>query len=96
MMILMDKVNDLKEKLDKLEVIKNIDLYYNEIIKNKELVDMIENYKISFNEHIKQDIYTYDEFQKFKKYENEVNLLIMGINSRLKKLNKNGEFYESN
>lgn len=96
MIVLMDKINILKNKLDKLEEVKNIDLYYNQIVNNKELFDMINKYKIDSNEIIRQNIYTYDEFKKFKKCENEVNLLIIGINNRLKKITNNGDFYESN
>ena len=96
MLTLISKIDILKKSLDETDEIKNINLYYNMIVKNKKLTDKINEYKNNFNKYLKQDIYTYDEFKKYKKYETEVSLLIMEINSKLKKITNSGDIYESN
>lgn len=93
---LISKIDILKKSLDETDEIKNINLYYNMIVKNKKLTDKINEYKNNFNKYLKQDIYTYDEFKKYKKSETEVSLLIMEINSKLKKITNSGDIYESN
>ena len=93
---LISKIDILKKSLDETDEIKNINLYYNMIVKNKKLTDKINEYKNNFNKYLKQDIYTYDEFKKYKKTETEVSLLIMEINSKLKKITNSGDIYESN
>lgn len=96
MLTLISKIDILKKSLDETDEIKNINLYYNMIVKNKKLTDKINEYKNNFNKYLKQDIYTYDEFKKYKKTETEVSLLIMEINSKLKKITNSGDIYESN
>lgn len=96
MLTLISKIDILKKSLDETDEIKNINLYYNMIVKNKKLTDKINEYKNNFNKYLKQDIYTYDEFKKYKKSETEVSLLIMEINSKLKKITNSGDIYESN
>ena len=96
MLTLISKIDILKKSLDETDEIKNINLYYNMIVKNKKLTDKINEYKNNFNKYLKQDIYTYDEFKKYKKSETEVSLLIMEINSKLKKITNSGYIYESN
>ena len=96
MLTLISKIDILKKSLDETDEIKNINLYYNMIVKNKKLTDKINEYKNNFNKYLKQDIYTYDEFNKYKKTETEVSLLIMEINSKLKKITNSGDIYESN
>ena len=96
MLTLISKIDILKKILDETDEIKNINLYYNMIVKNKKLTDKINEYKNNFNKYLKQDIYTYDEFKKYKKTETEVSLLIMEINSKLKKITNSGDIYESN
>lgn len=93
---LISKIDILKKSLDETDEIKNINLYYNMIVKNKKLTDKINEYKNNFNKYLKQDIYTYDEFKKYKKSETDVSLLIMEINSKLKKITNSGDIYESN
>ena len=96
MLTLISKIDILKKSLDETDEIKNINLYYNMIVKNKKLTDKINEYKNNFNKYLKQDIYTYDEFKKYKKTETEVSLSIMEINSKLKKITNSGDIYESN
>lgn len=96
MLTLISKIDILKKSLDETDEIKNINLYYNMIVKNKKLTDKINEYKNNFNKYLKQDIYTYDEFKKYKKSETDVSLLIMEINSKLKKITNSGDIYESN
>ena len=96
MLTLISKIDILKKSLDETDEIKNINLYYNMIVKNKKLIDKINEYKNNFNKYLKQDIYTYDEFKKYKKSETDVSLLIMEINSKLKKITNSGDIYESN
>ena len=83
---LIEKVNILKEELDKdTNVIKIKNL--NKLIKeDKELLDLISKYKITRNEEIKDKIISNQLYLEYKHYENEVNFIILKIRSELKNI----------
>lgn len=83
---LIEKVNILKEELDKdTNIIKIKDL--NKLIKeDKELLDLISKYKITRNEEIKNKIISNQLYLEYKHYENEVNFIILKIRSELKNI----------
>lgn len=87
---LLDKIEKLKEELDKEEKIILIKKQLEIIMKNKELINKINNYKKNNNEELKHEIYKNKDFIKYKELENEINLLIFEINSKLKKISKKG------
>lgn len=84
---LYDKINDLKQQLDNLELFKQLNACIKRVKENKDLVEKVEEYNISKDEKLRLDIYNYDEIKEFKRVENEVNLLILHINQKLKIIN---------
>ncbi len=83
---LMDLVDDLKQSLDETNEVKNIKVLNKEISKDKELLNDIKEYNLTKNEKIKEKILSNELFNKYKDNEIELNLLIMKINSELKKI----------
>lgn len=80
------KIDRLEDSLNNLDTIKELDKDFDKIINNKELMDKIKKYHELPNEELKLDIYNYPEFIKYKENENDINLLIMEINTYLKKI----------
>lgn len=83
---LLNKIENLKNSLDNLECIKEIDKNIISINNNKELKSCISDYRKSLDENLKKKIYQFKEFRDYKKNENNVNFVILEINSRLKKI----------
>ena len=76
------------DNMDKVSKIKEL----NKIIKNdKELTKLIEKYKESGDESLKQQIIDNELFKEYKELEIDINLLIMEINSKLKSINNKGK-----
>ena len=76
------------DNMDKVSKIKEL----NKIIKNdKELTKLIEKYKESGDENLKQQIIDNELFKEYKELEIDINLLIMEINSKLKSINNKGK-----
>ena len=87
----------LKKELDNLPLFKELDLYRQNISNNKELVEKIEKYNLTKNNNLRLDIYSYKEIQEYKEKENELNLMILEINKKLKTItNKRSCHNESN
>lgn len=87
---LIEKVDDLKKELDNTKEIKHIKELNNRIKDNKELISLIEKYNLTQDENIKKQIINNEFFKEYKISENEINYLILEINSKLKKINKKG------
>ena len=81
-----EKIDKLEDSLNNLDIIKELDNNFEKIINNKELMDKIKKYHEVPSEELKLDIYSYSEFTKYKENENDINLLIMEINTYLKKI----------
>ena len=81
-----DKIDKLEDSLNNLDIIKKLDNDFEKIMNNKELMDKIKKYHEVPSEELKLDIYNYPEFVKYKENENDINLLIMEINTYLKKI----------
>lgn len=90
------KIQNLKNELDKLKVIRNLNHYNNLIINNEILKMKINKYNKVHNRDLLFEIYTYEEIKRYKKYETELNLLIISINRKLKIITNSGDVYESN
>lgn len=94
---LLDRLDKLKKELDNLPLFKELDLCRQNINNNKELVEKIENYNLTKNNSLRLEIYSYKEIQEYKEKENELNLMILEINKRLKTItNKRSCHNESN
>ncbi len=86
MLQLIEKLDILKENLNKLDLFDKLQNNIENINNNKELLKKIEDYHNNFNEHLKIEIYKYDEIKEYKKLENEVNFLVLEINQKLKRI----------
>jgi len=87
---LIEKVDNLIDKIDSLDLINDIKVLSEEIYKDDELLSLIEKYKLSLDKDLKNKIISNDLFRKYKHKETEVNLLIMGINQELGKISGRG------
>ncbi len=65
----------------------------NDIHNDKELIKLINKYKETRDETIKKEIYNNEKFMKYKRLENETNLLIMKLNKIFK---ESSDIYENN
>ena len=88
---LIEKVEVLKTKLNYTNQIQTILKLNKKIKENQELLDKIEKYHQTRKEELKQEIYTIELFQEYKKAETELNVLILEINTKLTKINNKGK-----
>ena len=85
---LYEKIDNLKNELDELACIKELKQLQKEVMSNKELISLIENYYLTKDERIKENIINNELYRKYKSKETELNILILEINSRLKAITK--------
>ncbi len=85
---LLEKIDNLKTSLNNEEVIIRINKLNKEVEKEKDLLNLINEYKLNNKESIKKEIYNNELFKKYKESETDLNLLIMSINTKLKEINK--------
>lgn len=85
---LMDKLDELFLYLDNTDCIKEI-RELNKVINNdKELISLIEEYKLTRNEEIRKKIVSNELYSRYKHLENEVNFMILDIRTKLKTIDK--------
>ena len=87
---LIEKVENLKKELDNSKEVKHIKELNSKINDNKELISLIEKYNETQNERIKEQIINNEFFREYKLSENEINYIILEINSKLKQISKKG------
>ena len=87
---LMDKLDNLKNELDSSKMVLDIKEIRKRIENDKELSMLLEEYSLKPSEDIKTKILESDLFQEYKIKETELNLFIMEMNSRLKKITEKG------
>ena len=87
---LIEKVENLKKELDNSKEVKHIKELNSKINDNKELISLIEKYNETQNESIKEQIINNEFFREYKLSENEINYIILEINSKLKQISKKG------
>ena len=63
-----------------------IDRVLIDIYKDRRLIESINKYKETLDEKIRDEIYNNESFVKYKKLENEVNMLILKLNKIFKEL----------
>ena len=71
----------------------NIRKSLNDIYNDKDLISLINKYRETEDETIKKEIYNNEKFMRYKRLENETNLLIMKLNKIFKEI---GEIDENN
>ena len=87
---LIEKIENVKTNLDKTEQVKKIKRLNKELSNNKELLNKIERYNMTQDEKLHQEIINNKFFREYKLSENEINYIILEINSRLKRITKKG------
>ena len=87
---LLEKIEELKEQLDQTNQVIELKEYSKKIQKNQKLLDKIKKYQETNDERLKEEISKDPDFIEYKKRETEVNLLIWGINHKLKEINPKG------
>ena len=81
------KLNELKNELDKDERVKKIKELNKKINNDKELLDLLDRYhKGEIN--LKDKILKNELFREYKEEETELNILILEINKKKKKIKK--------
>ena len=83
----MNKIENLKNSMDKEEVIQRIKKLNKEVEKDEELLYLVNVYKNNPNEEKKMLIYSNELYKKYKESETDLNILIMSINNKLKEIN---------
>lgn len=69
----------------------NIRKSLNDIYNDKDLISLINKYKEAEDETIKKEIYNNEKFMRYKRLENETNLLIMKLNKIFKEIGERDE-----
>ncbi|MBR3162413.1 MAG: hypothetical protein IKF19_06765 [Bacilli bacterium] len=87
---IIEKTYSLIDELDKSNIIKNITIYKEKILSNKEIKVLLDKSKSTDDEYIlydiKQQLYKYNDYKQYMHYYNELNYIVMDINNRFKKL----------
>ena len=87
---LIEKIDNVKKELDNSKEVKHIKELNSKLKDNKELISLIEKYNNTQDESIKEQIVNNKFFREYKFSENEINYIILEINSKLKQISKKG------
>lgn len=87
---LIEKVENLKNIIDK-SYAQKFKVLNKMVSEDKHLIFLIEEYRKTNDEKMKKEIISNSLFQDYKEKETEINLIIMGINTKLKDLKDNKE-----
>ncbi len=87
---LIDKIDNLKNELNNTKEVQEIISINRLISQDKDLLDKINKYNLTKDERIKEEILKNKLFKEYKDKEIYLNILIMQINSELKKINSKG------
>lgn len=90
MLIFEDLLSSIKNSKLNYEVQKTLTKIYSD----KKLLENINKYKITKDEKIRKEIYSNENYMKYKHLENEVNMLILKLNKIFKELKEDD--YENN
>ena len=69
----------------------NIRKSLNDIYNDKDLISLINKYRETEDETIKKEIYNNEKFMRYKRLENETNILIMKLNKIFKEIGERDE-----
>lgn len=82
------KVNNLIDTIDNSDIVKAIKKYNDKVMKDEELLRLIEKYQETKDEEIKGKIMSNKLFEEYKLKESDLNIMIMSINQKLKAISK--------
>lgn len=85
---LYEKLDILKRQLDDTTCVKELKRLYKEIIKDKDLIELIKKYNCTKDERIKENILANPIIREYKHQEAQLNFLILEINQELKQITK--------
>ena len=89
-MDIMNKTYELIDVLDNSSLIKDLTFYKNKILNNKKLCELIKKGNNEEDKYvlmsIKKDLYNNFEYSEYMRLYNELNYIVMDINSRYKRL----------
>lgn len=88
---LLEKIENLKQELDKKEEVQEIKKLNLQIKENEQLLNKIKLYNQTRKEDLKDEIYIDEIYKKYKVAETNLNILILEINTKLKKINSKGK-----
>ena len=92
-MDIMIKTYELIDTLDNSKLFKELSIYKEQIMNNKELRCLIDKANKETDKYkllsLKQELYKYDEYNKYNSIYNEIMYIVMDINSRFKSLFNN-------
>ena len=88
---LIEKVDNLKKSLDSSDMVLSLKEVEDRVKKDSTLIGLLEEYQIYPREDLKEMILSSPLFQEFKIKETDLNLFIMDMNQRLKKISSKGE-----
>lgn len=81
-----NRVNNLIDRIDESKLVKEIKILNKKVKNDSELKELLKQYHLTKAENIKEQIISNDLFQEFKSKETDLNILIMSINQKLKKI----------
>lgn len=87
---LIEKVEKLKNVLEKEESVLRIRKLNEQISCDSELVHLIEEYHLTFDSALKEKIINNAFFKEYKVAETDLNIIILQINQKLKEITNRG------
>ncbi|MBR2828424.1 MAG: hypothetical protein IKE70_04255 [Bacilli bacterium] len=87
---LLEKLEELKQELDKSSTVIEIKELNKKLEQEEDLVEMVKKYQITKEESLRKEIIKNPIFLEYKKKENDLNFIILEINKRLKSMKKEG------
>ena len=87
---LLEKIENLKKKLDEEECIVRIKELNQKVEKDSVLQELVKRYRSTLKEEDKKKLINYPLYREYKEQETEVNILILKINQRLKEIQSKG------
>ena len=85
---IIEKIEKLKEVLNEQECIKKLKELNPKILEDKELLSLIEKYRYTKEDKIREQIIQNELYKEYCHYEYELNMIILMINSKLKEISK--------
>ena len=86
-LIYQELLSDIKNSKLSFDIKESLKDIYND----KNLIELINKYKETGDETIKKEIYNNEKFMRYKRLENETNLLIMKLNKIFKEIGDSNE-----
>lgn len=91
---IMEKTFELIDVIDDSEMMKELEKYKRQVLKNKEIQELLKvgnNTSIEYEQlEIKKKLYEYPEYRGYMKYYDELMFLVLKINQGFKNFTKNG------